>query len=157
MLPSTRELDSRKSDDSATKLDFLTQNAPQSRPKAPQDAPRAPQELPESSPSAPPRVPGSSREHSWRSQIAPKSSTSLKMILLELKRLPPKASGPSLGAFSAHYWFTSGHNSLRSCPRFFFCRGCHHSIKSAKSWQIEPRPSFLNCLCFFSTSGSYID
>ena len=99
MLPCRRELDSRKSNDSATELDFLTQNAPKRRPKAPQDAPRAPQELPESSPSAPQRVPGSSLEHSWRSRIAPKSSTSLNMTLLGLKRRPPEASGPSFGAF----------------------------------------------------------
>ena len=49
MLPSRRELDSRKRIDSATELDFLTQNASKRRPKAPQDAPRASQELPESS------------------------------------------------------------------------------------------------------------
>ena len=102
-LPCRRELDYRKSSASTTELDFLTPNAPKSRPSAPQDAPRAPQELPKSSPSAPQRVPGSSLEHSWRSQIAPKSSTSLKMTLLELKRLPPEASGPSFGAFSAYY------------------------------------------------------
>ena len=49
MLPSRRELDSRKRIDSATELDFLIPNASKRRPKAPQDAPRASQELPESS------------------------------------------------------------------------------------------------------------
>ena len=68
-------------------------------PKHPKDAPRAPQELSESSPNAPQRVPGSALEHSWRSRIAPKSSISLNMTLLGLKKRIPEASGPSFGAF----------------------------------------------------------
>ena len=53
----------------------------------------------ESSPNAPQRVPGSALEHSWRSRIAPKSSISLNMTLLGLKKRIPEASGPSFGAF----------------------------------------------------------
>ena len=68
MLPCRRELDSRKSNDSATELDFLTQYAPKRRPKALQDAPRAPRELPERSPEGPWELSGALLEVPNRSQ-----------------------------------------------------------------------------------------
>ena len=127
MLPSRRELDSRKRIDSATELDFLTQNASKRRPKAPQDAPRASQELPARSPGAPQELPESSGkrprsppERSKRTFGRPGGLSGCfrrpRGLILE----PPR---PFFNDLFIHL-------TVSRCP-FFWREVCHNSLKSS--------------------------
>ena len=136
MLPSRRELDSRKRIDSATELDFLTQNASKRRPKAPQDAPRASQELPESSPGAPQELPESSGkrprsppERSKRTLGRPGGLSGCfrrpRGLILE----PPR---PIFNDLFMHF-------AVSRCP-FFLREVCHKTLKSSICKTTVPKP-----------------